>query len=463
MELTKSASRFLSSRLSANLIPTSWLLSLNSTFRKTYNFLMEAESWTESDVLEWQLEKTKSIITDAYKNTIAYKNLYDLHKISPTDINTFKDIKNLPAIDKTFVKKNYNELINRSIKKNKSVVRYTGGSTGTPMKFLLDKDKIFAEKAFFYYFWKKHGYSIGEKCLFIKGENIKGATGSLTSRDGIYNYLKLDSNYLNDSKNLTEYDRAIKSFSPKKAFGYPSAIYQLALLYSRSSLRPPAFELIMLASENTYPDQIEFIKRIFSCQKVFIHYGHSEYAALAVKYHNNDQLGFIPFYGFTEIIDKGADAAPGKTGEIVVTSYSRSMPLIRYKTNDFAVASNYKSSDYMRSYLSVESIEGRLQEYIVTSDNRLVSICTMGAAHFEELGPVLDSQYHQEKPGEIIFRICCPEDQYSSQLKTNIKLAIEKKLESKVSVRVERVPEITRTTAGKKMMIEQKLDIQAFI
>jgi phenylacetate-CoA ligase len=463
MELIKSATRFFSSRLSVNLIPTSWLLNLNPTFRKTYNFLQETESWTESDALEWQLAKSKSIIIDAYTNTAAYKNLYDLHHISPTDISSLKDIKELPTIDKSFVKSNYNELINKSLKNNESVARYTGGSTGTPMKFLLDKEKILMEKAFFYYFWKKHGYSIGEKCLFIKGENIKWTTGSLTSRDGIYNYLKLDSNYLNDSENLREYDQAIKRFSPKKAFGYPSAIYQLALLYSKSSLRPPEFELIMLASENTYPDQVEFIKNTFSCPKVFFHYGHSEYAALAVKYHENDQLGFIPFYGFTEVINKGKDTEPGKTGEIVSTSYSRSMPLIRYKTNDFAIVSDYKSSDHMRSCLSVESIEGRLQEYIVTSDNRLVSICTMGAAHFEELGPVLDSQYYQEKPGELIFRICCPENQCSPELKANIKFAIEKKLENKASVYVEHVPAITRTAAGKKMMIEQKLDIQAFI
>ncbi|OIN07913.1 hypothetical protein BFR47_16270 [Oceanisphaera psychrotolerans] len=332
------------------------------------------------------------------------------------------------------------------------------------MKFLLDKEKIFFEKAFFYYIWKKHGYEIGDKCLFVKGENIKGSSGRLAVRDGIYNYLKLDSNYLNESSNLPDYDRAIKKFKPRKVFGYPSAIYQLALLYSRSCVKPPEFDLIMLASENTYPDQIAFIKSIFSCDSVFFHYGHSEYAVLATKYHDNDCLGFNPFYGHAEIIKPdGQLAEAGESGEIIATSYSKSMPLIRYRTNDFAVVSGYQSNDYMRSYLAVDKIEGRLQEYIVTEDQRLVSICTMGAAHFEELGPVLDSQYFQDEPGRLVFKVCCPEDEYTSTLEKNIKRAIERKLENKVKVYVKNVPDIRRTSTGKKIMIEQKLDINQYL
>ncbi|WP_139215164.1 phenylacetate--CoA ligase family protein [Oceanisphaera psychrotolerans] len=393
----------------------------------------------------------------------AYGALYDKNGFNPNELKSFSDVRQLPVIDKPFVKKHYSDLVDVSLA-DRSVVRYTGGSTGTPMKFLLDKEKIFFEKAFFYYIWKKHGYEIGDKCLFVKGENIKGSSGRLAVRDGIYNYLKLDSNYLNESSNLPDYDRAIKKFKPRKVFGYPSAIYQLALLYSRSCVKPPEFDLIMLASENTYPDQIAFIKSIFSCDSVFFHYGHSEYAVLATKYHDNDCLGFNPFYGHAEIIKPdGQLAEAGESGEIIATSYSKSMPLIRYRTNDFAVVSGYQSNDYMRSYLAVDKIEGRLQEYIVTEDQRLVSICTMGAAHFEELGPVLDSQYFQDEPGRLVFKVCCPEDEYTSTLEKNIKRAIERKLENKVKVYVKNVPDIRRTSTGKKIMIEQKLDINQYL
>ncbi len=463
MELIRHLTKEFSKTLSLNIFPTSWLFKLSADFRACHSFLTDVEVWSRSEIEEWQFNKVKEIISGAYQRVPGYKALYDASNINPNDLMRLADLHHLPTIDKTFVKNNYNKLIDATLA-NRAVVRYTGGSTGTPMKFLLDKEKILFEKAFFYYIWKKHGYDIGEKCLFVKGENIKESTGRLAIRDGIYNYLKLDSNYLNELANLAEYDRAIKKFNPKKAFGYPSAIYQLALLYSKSYLKPPEFDLIMLASENTYPDQLDFIREVFSCQHVFFHYGHSEYAVLATKYHANNHLGFNPFYGAAEIIKTdGQPAKSDENGEIVATSYSRSMPLIRYRTNDFAIASDYQSDDYMRSYLAVKQIEGRLQEYIITKDGRMVSICTMGAAHFEELGPVLDSQYFQESPGELVFKVCCPAEEFTATLKENIKHAIERKLENKVAVSVEIAPEIKRTAAGKKMMIDQKLDINKYL
>lgn len=463
MEFLKNIVRITSQKLTVHVFPTSWLLWTSSDFRSCYTFLKSTETWSRSDTDQWQFDKIKETILSAFHNVPAYRSLYNDSTVNPHDLSRLSDLSSLPTIDKSFVKKNYDSLKDLSLL-SRSVVRYTGGSTGTPMKFLLDKEKIFYEKAFFYHIWQKHGYEIGERCLFVKGENIKEQTGKLSIRDGVFNYLKIDSNYLNELDNLAEYDRAIKKFNPRKAFGYPSAIYQLALMYSRSYLEPPSFDLVMLASENTYPDQIDFIKKVFSCPSVFFHYGHSEYAVLATKYHDNDHLGFNPFYGSAEIIKPdGNPAKEGELGEIVATSYSRSMPFIRYRTNDFAISSDYRSDDYMRSHLAVERIEGRLQEYIVTKDSRLVSICTMGAAHFEELGPVLDSQYYQDEPGILIFKVHCESADFTLTLKNNIKQAIERKLEYKVTVFVELVPQIERTAVGKKIMIDQKLDINKYL
>ena len=152
MEIIRSVSAAVSKRLKVNIIPIDWLYFLNADFRDTYSFLKEVETWSADDVYSWQFLKLKRIITSAYNGTEAYRELYRSNSIYPSDIGKLADIKNLPKIDKIFVKENFGRLINKS--SGRSVVRYTGGSTGTPMKFLLDKQKIFQEKAFFYYFWK---------------------------------------------------------------------------------------------------------------------------------------------------------------------------------------------------------------------------------------------------------------------------------------------------------------------
>lgn len=332
------------------------------------------------------------------------------------------------------------------------------------MRFALDKQKIFQEKAFFYFINEKYGYLMGEKCVLMKGENVFDQFGTVARFDPFLNYLKLDSAHLSERKRFPEYHAAIEKFGSQRLLGYPSAIYQLALLYQKSNITPPNFEHIMFASENTYADQTRFITEVFGAKSVFFHYGHSEYAALAYKYTGSDHLGFSPFYGHTEILDEGGvPAQAGAKGEIVATGYSHAQPFIRYRTNDFAVVSDEQSEDFMRSYLPVEVIEGRLQEYIVTRDRRLVSICTMAAAHFSGLEDVYDSQYVQEREGEVFFDVVCDADRFSRSMRKSIEDIVERKLEQTVDVTVRRVESIERTQLGKKRMISQQLDVSAYL
>ena len=173
----------------------------------------------------------------------------------------------------------------------------------------------------------------------LKGDKLASAGGNcLHQLDGIFNYLKLDSDYLVSEPHIEIYDRVIRKFDADFLFGFPSSIYLLASLYVRTGKEPPKF----LASENTYPDQLEFIKSVFSAKNIFYHYGHSEYATLAFKYQENDQLGFVPFYGVAELLDERGNqiTEAGKLGEITVTGFSHAQPFIRYRTNDYAVSSD---------------------------------------------------------------------------------------------------------------------------
>jgi phenylacetate-CoA ligase len=332
------------------------------------------------------------------------------------------------------------------------------------MRFLIDKERIYAEKAFFYYIWSKYGYRIGERCIFIKGDKVADHDKRRYWKyDPLYNYLRFDSDYLNQQDLIVHYDKKIRRFGARVLFGFPSSIYQLALMYHRSPLDAPTFDLILLASENTYDDQNEFLKKVFSCKKVFFHYGHSEYAALAWKETGTSRMGFVPTYGYTELLNPdGSNALPGGVGEITATGYNLSMPFIRYRTNDFAVRSNSPGSGRLSNALMVDSIEGRLQEYIVTRDGRLVSICTMGAAHFEEFSELIETQYYQNKPGYLALKVVA-KVQLDNLTKQAIASVVEDKLESSVKVEVVQVDSIGRLKSDKKSMIDQQLDVSIYL
>ena len=149
-------------------------------------------------------------------------------------------------------------------------------------------------------------------------------------------------------------------------------------------------------------------------------------------------------------------------GELVGTSFDNNlMPFIRYKTQDYGIHQE-NSCSCGRNYPILSDVEGRMQEFLVTKDDRIISVTTMGAAHFEVLDSVSETQYFQDKKGKIVFRIV-PKEGYTHEHGKQIKKAIEEKTEYGCEVEIQIVDSIKRTKSGKHMMMEQKLNIDILL
>ncbi|MDP6344010.1 MAG: hypothetical protein QF491_10800, partial [Alphaproteobacteria bacterium] len=72
------------------------------------------------------------------EKTPFYKSLYSDYGISFSSIKNIEDLPRLPTIDKISLKENFEQLIVPG-QKNNSLYLTTGGSTGTPVGFLLEK------------------------------------------------------------------------------------------------------------------------------------------------------------------------------------------------------------------------------------------------------------------------------------------------------------------------------------
>jgi len=438
---------------------------INGTYRRTLHLLRAAETWDAEQVRAWQLDRVRRTLIHAASQVPYYRTAWRHHNFDPTQLRRLDELRHLPTVDKATIKRQPVLFEASGTRAWYSVPGHTGGSTSEPMRFLLSRWQRYAEKAFFSYIWGRYGYRLGDRCVLLKGDKVAQPQRGIYWRfDPVYNYLRCDSDYASDPSVLPAYDRAMREFDAAALFGYPSSLYQLALNYRRCGLEAPRFPLLLLASENTYPEQIEVLREVFRCDQVFYHYGHSEYAGLAWKHRDRDSLGFVPFYGYAELLDEDGTPVtrPGDRGEIVVTGYGDSMPFIRYRTSDYATLSDYRPDDFMRSYLSVERIEGRLQEFIVTRDHRLVSICTMGAAHFDEFHYFLETQYRQRQPGRLTLNVRT-EGQLDPAVAERVRHTVERKLEHSVDVEVRQVDQIHRPASGKKLMIRQELDVERFL
>jgi phenylacetate-CoA ligase len=433
-------------------------------FKKNYEFLQKAEKFSADEVAYMQYKSVKSIIKYAYNYVPFYKKKYSEIGFEPQDFTSIEVIKKLPAISKKDIKENYDDFISDEIKKIKSFSCQSSGTSSYPMKFYQDYSILEKDSAYHYYIWKMHGYNVGERCIVLRGHTVANIQKKIFwSYDKISNYKIFDSSYINNQEFFDLYNKEIKKFKARVLFGYPSSIYSLAKAYQKSNFTPPTFDIICMSSENTYAYQNDLIKSVFNVKILTYNYGLSERVLLANKYMDNDNLGFFPLYGYFELLDdyNTSITTNNTLGEITGTSFSKSMPFIRYKTNDFTSLNNYKSNDFMKNCISINKIEGRRQEFFIKSDGGLASLCTIAGAHFEELCKLDEMQYYQEKAGELIVKgVEDDRNPLTEQDKASLINKIEEKYNWNIIVKYRKVDSIERTKSGKKMMLIQTLNLE---
>jgi phenylacetate-CoA ligase len=373
----------------------------------------------------------------------------------------YRAIGLFPPTDKADIKAVTSRYMSTAIPAEKRLQAFTGGSTAEPMQFYLEKDVSRPrEYAFMEDFHARLGHREGDLVLALRGRSVPGATepgGRLWMYEPIKRQLILSSDHLL-GRWMPEYIEALRKWRPRFIQAFPSALYPMARWLAENPAPDSTASIrgVMLYSENVYDYQMRLFRQVFGCP-VLKHYGHSERVLMAASLPDDERYFFWPQYGHVELLDTNGQpiSEPGVLGEIVGTSFdNRVMPFIRYRTGDLAMWSAEPSPPSLLGYPVVERIEGRLQEFVVCHDGRLVSICTLGAAHFEELAQVSAIQYEQTVPGRLTLKVVAS-SRLSEESRRRIATAIENKTQGGCVAEVVEVDDIPRTRTGKHVMLIQ--------
>lgn len=430
--------------------------------KKFLELLEQSEKWSEDELCDWQFRKVKEIVEYAYSHVEFYYNKYKAVGYENGDLKGWKDYYSLPFISKDEIKNNLDLFLADEYRTSgKYRVCYTGGSTDKPLKFYLPNESQFKEEAFFEYYWNKYGYNLGERAVVFRGHRtIDLENGRFYKYDRIQNFKLFDSRYISDEKYLEGYDKQIKAFRADTLFAYPSSAYMLAKAYERSGIEPPRFKKIFLGSENTYTKQLQYIEKVFKGKAAY-HYGHTEGVLLAIKDIDSNFMGFMPQYGYIDLYnEEGKKYTNKELGQIIGTGFSKVMPFIRYKTEDYAIFSDYKPDNFMKHYVFVERIEGRKHEFVVTKDNRKISVCSIaGAEHMNEMTLINEMQYEQKEIGKLLVKVTLPLNANEDDIRVAISKKLEEFFENKMEVHTIVVPKLEYSSGGKIIMLKQELKL----
>jgi phenylacetate-CoA ligase len=373
----------------------------------------------------------------------------------------------LPVTDKLDIKRHPARYLSGAMHSGARLEMFTGGSTRNPMQFYLQKHVSRPkEYAFIQDFRDRVGVGRDDLVLALRGRTVPSAAepgGSIWMVEPIKRQLILSSDHL-ERRYMPAYMEALARHRPAYIEAFPSALFPLARWLAANPL--PEFTRgvkgVMLYSENVYGFQMEKFREVFRCP-ILTHYGHSERVLMAASMPDDDRYFFWPQYGWFELLDaeNRPVTQPGKLGFVVGTSFDNQvMPFLRYRTGDLAVLSD-RGHPLLPGYPACERIIGRLQEFIVCHDQRLVSITTIGVAHFPELAAVETIQYEQDRPGELVLKVVADHALTDDQL-SRIAHAVAAKTQGGCDVHVLQVEHIARTPRGKSRMLVQNLDIRRY-
>ena len=434
---------------------------MGKVFWDTYNFLQESQWWGKEKLEEYQMQQLKKLLHHAYENVHYYRKVFDERGLRPKDIQDFDDLKKIPFLTKEIIQNNLEDLVAQNYPRSKLQYVTTGGSTGIPMGFYLDKNIAGSiEWAFMLTQWSRVGFKVGDKCVVLRGNVVKSANkGKLWEYDSINKNLILSSYHMIDEI-LPKYIAEIREFKPNFIQAYPSAVTILARFIKEHDINPfQTVKAILCASENLYPWQRELLKEIMKC-RIWSFYGHSERAALAGECEKSSYYHIQPEYGIVELFNKNGNSLSNEheLGEIVATGFNNYIcPFIRYRTMDMAIKGKNNCNQCGRQFQLLKKIEGRLQEMILTKTNRYISMTAINM-HSDVFDNIKQFQFFQEEKGKVFFNII-RKNSYTEKDTEYIYRELNKKLGNDMDLIIHFVDHIPRTKNGKYRFLIQKLPI----
>ncbi len=395
---------------------------------------------TDNERMEYENQAFLRTFRTAIRKSPFYKKLYSEAGIKESDIQSIKDIKKLPIITKSQIRNCSETLLTRSKKGLK--LSHTSGTTGEPLKIYDDWKVHKYYSSYHYVYYKQLGF------IFGKDHHVS-IRGFLQKKDiklklHIANTLFLSSyNIRKETAKL--YYTEITKYAPKAISGYPSSLYNLAILFKELNLKL-TIPLCFTSSETLHDYQRELISEIFGCE-IYDIYGSSEHACTLYESKNHNGYFKAPGSGHLEFNPNG----------IIATSFiNEAWPLIRYQMNDMMEPSNTDVYSFNQPII-VKSLYGRTSECIILNDGT-----RMGAAGisfiFKYSNNIKIAQLIQYEDRTVDINIV-PDKDFSEQDIQNIKKPVYERLgfkDNEFSINLIKQEQIIYSNKNKFSMIISK-------
>ena len=378
--------------------------------RATARYEREFEAsqfWSADKISALQLTLLQKLLTHAYKNCPYYTEQFDNVGLQPSEVSSLADLRRLPVLEKANIQRRRDDMVSRVAHPDDLLPNKTGGSTGAPLSFYVSHDRNCSREAAARRHNRWAGWNVGDKVALVWGATPDLPQDTIKAR--LRNWL-VDRQLVLDTSAVTaeqvrRFHSAFERFRPKIILAYAQSLVLVTkqLMAEGLSIRHSPFSIVTSAEVLSKADR-ELVESFFRC-KVFNRYGCREVSVIASECERHDGMHVMAEGLYVEILDGDHPAEPGQVDSVVVTDLRNyAMPLIRYRIGDMS-SINFEPCECGRSLPRLNSLAGRVTDFLVADDGRLVSgvfLATYVLADRPTLGQV---RITQQKRNQVCFEL----------------------------------------------------------
>lgn len=399
--------------------------------------MYESESWDRGRVEEHQCKMLQNLVRQAFYHVKFYREEMKKRDLKPQNIQNLENLRKMPIVTKAMIVANPEMFVADNLDEFQYKWKNTGGSTGRPLKFIVDGQQNEALVAAL-----SRGYSWGgwgnlDTMLTIAG-------GGLSDLGNLKFYATAYSD-----KILEELVQIIFLHHPSVYRGVPYLMDLFAKAIERkfgvmwTLGESNRGKMTITTSETLLASQRERIGKIFG--EVFDSFGANDGATNAMECREHAGLHISQELGIMEIVDNAGVVQGLDTQGIIQNThfFNFAMPWIRYRSDDVGTISSRECACKRKLPLLVD-LKGRVTDYMHT-DNAIFNgteLCN-GINHL----PMIAYQFVQDARNHIKVRIV-KDVGYEPSHEQFIEAQI-KAVDNNVAVDFEYVANIPLTEAGK--------------
>ncbi|MGV3719585.1 MAG: phenylacetate--CoA ligase family protein [Actinomycetota bacterium] len=432
--------------------------------RKTFSYvdrLLETQwlSRAEVDALQWG--ELRRLLRHAYANVPFHRERLRMLGVTPDDIKTPADFARLPLMEKRDFSAHSDTLLARGFDPSELFSNGTGGSTGEPMRYQLDRNS---------YEWRQAahvrgnmwaGSGLGRREFHLWGEPMRPGSQAASVKKRMWHWA-LNHHYANSyemsPETMARYLDDLNRIRPEVVIGYSYSLFLFARYIADRGAKAWSPRGIIGTAEKLLPHQRETIETVFGA-RVFERYGCREVMLIGMECEEHHGLHLTSENLYVEVVKDGRPARPGEVGDVVVTDlHNYAMPFLRYRNGDLAIASD-RVCPCGRGLPLIEEVHGRTLDVLRSPDGRSISGVFV-PMFFKDYPWVAEFQVEQTALDQIHVRIK-PDAGFSEGLLPDLQADLQGRLGPQVRIHFSLVDQIPRSASGKHRPVISRLPIDS--